>query len=272
MELKMLCGHEKVIYRKRKAECSDCGSFWDTRFIDDDVTYDASYPALRGHFESSVGDLKIKTLKRWLLKAKMSLDGKVVCEVGFGGGYCLKYISETAAISYGIEISDENLAHAADLGIERENLYNFNFLPPSLPYKVDVWIFQDSFEHLLDPNKFVSWASAQSSQSAEFLIVLPEAGSFSEKIMGNFWPHRISDHQFYWSRNGIINFLEKMSIFNTLTFNPTKYISTKTIFYHFCHQFKINNSNRFELLIPSFNLSFNIGELGMKCHFRKESR
>ncbi|KAF0218750.1 MAG: hypothetical protein FD174_2533 [Geobacteraceae bacterium] len=260
----MLCGHERKINGKKKIECLECRSFWDINSLTQQFVYDESYPLARGHYEDSIGNLKVRTLKKWLQLSHTVVAGKVVCEVGFGGGYCLQFLNYASAKVYGIEIAEANLSHACELGIPHDRLINFSALPDRLPEKIDIWFFLDSFEHLENPDQFLSWACSVSSPGAEFLIVSPEADSLSERMLAGFWPHRVADHKFHWSRKGLIQFLERFNMKCTLVFTPTKYVTPYVVFCHLAHKYKSTFCFNALRLLPSWNVPFNIGEMGLK--------
>ena len=64
----LLCEHPHRSVRRTayRAECPQCGSYWDLDSLNAHVAYDASYPAQRGHFDPRVGALKVRTLRHWL--------------------------------------------------------------------------------------------------------------------------------------------------------------------------------------------------------------
>src|SRR5262249_39960414 len=100
-----LCGHGRAAlsedgYRLR---CRTCGSFFDRDAFAREFVYDASYPEQRSHFDAEVGALKVRSLERWLRAAGLEPAGRVVCEVGFGGGHCLRWLADRAAAAFGVE-------------------------------------------------------------------------------------------------------------------------------------------------------------------------
>jgi len=260
----LLCGHnpEEIIISGSKARCSLCKSFWDLDYCNHDFHYDSNYPEIRHHFDEGVGNLKVKTLKSWLKKSSISTSNLIICEVGFGGGACLKYLTENSRKTYGIELLDANLTHAKNIGIE--NVYDFFNLPTQFKDKIDLWIFQDSFEHILTPRDFVCWMGKNSSLNARILLVLPRAASLSEKLLGKFWLHKVEDHQFHWSLKGIIGFFKDYGFNLLFRFYPLKYISILTVISHIFVKFRF----KFLLDLKFSKLSmisfpFNFGEMAI---------
>ena len=93
---KPLCEHnEPLKYSKKyKAECPVCQSFWDLDALKSSTAYDCDYPEMRSHFNPSKGKNKVRTLQGWLRATRVELETSIVCEVGFGGGFCLQYLQK----------------------------------------------------------------------------------------------------------------------------------------------------------------------------------
>ena len=254
------CGHASVEREGHKLLCRSCLSFHEAA-ARGNSPYVASYPRERGHFDVDIMALKVRTLERWMKLLKIDLRSKAVCEVGFGGGGCLQYIRRSARTYLGIEVIRQNLEHAKGMGLER--VIDFERLPNHLEPKIDLWIFQDSFEHIKTPGPFLDWLSRNSSPAALLMMVLPRADCFSEKLMGKCWIHRTPDHDFHWSLAGVSVFLNGFGFNLARSFAPQKYLSLYTIFSHvfcLCRKTPIpigrKTSKRMSFL-------FNMGEMGL---------
>lgn len=260
----LLCGHGLPARSARgfKAVCPACGSFWDTDYLGQDFTYDESYPRKRGHFSPRIGALKVRTLKRWLAKTRTETDGLRVCEVGFGGAYCLAELAARARSVVGIEAGAAALEHANWLGI-RATLLDAERLPDRLAEPIDLWIFQDSFEHIPDPKGFVSWLADNSSEVSRVLLVAPQAGSLSDRLLGRAWPHKIVDHRFHWSKAGIIEFWSHFGFQLVDEFRPLKYVSPRMAIAHLAHKFGFEASDQAPALGDRLAIPFNFGEMGL---------
>ena len=258
------CGHgkEALLAEGYRLQCRRCKSFFDGDFAGTSFEYDASYAELRGHFDRSTGEMKQRTLERWLATCEIEIGGKVVCEVGFGGADCLKLLSERAARTFGIEAVDENLARARELGVPE--VYRFGMTPGRLPAPVDLWLLLDSFEHLPEPASFLAWMAASSAPGARALLVAPEAGSISERLLGRLWPHKLPDHAFHWSRSGLSEIFEQHGFALASEFHPGKYVSGAMLASHLGHKFPA-------LALPTgvakalgrVRLYFNLGQMGL---------
>ncbi len=262
------CGHDRqpVFPNEYKAECPECGSFWDMDALNSGFSYDKDYPSSRGHYEARIGRNKSRTLVSWLERTGIDTAGMNVCEVGFGGGACLEYLHGVSSRAFGIEAVPENIHHAAGIGISEDSLFHSHAIPERLPALVDLWLFLDSFEHLDSPVDFITWMKANSSPKAIALIVAPESGSLSERVMGRLWPHKLHDHRFHWSRKGMEAFFSSEGFSLTQSFSPMKRVSSSTIVKHAlnkaCSAFDSSGIDRV-LSLFEFTVHFNIGEMGL---------
>jgi hypothetical protein len=260
----LLCGHPLSAATRRsfRLVCGICGSFWDLESRANEVAYDADYPAARGHFDPRIGALKVRSLERWLANTGVSLRSKHICEVGFGGGSCLPFLSREARKVSGIEANASAIDQVRAGGSTAELLL-VETLPARLPEPVDLWLFQDSFEHIPDPAPFVDWMVANSAEQAEILIVLPRADSLSQRLMGRFWPHKLPDHQFHWSRPGLIEFMARRGFAVRVQFFPIKYASPQMVLGHFLHKLGVPERIRARLAGSRFAFPINFGETGL---------
>ncbi len=260
----LLCHpHGNTALKGHKASCSLCGSFWDVDACQKNFDYTDNYPAVRMHFDEHVVKLKESTLCKWLSNLHLDTTNHVAMDVGFGGGFSLAYLKPRSKEIYGIEAVQSNIEHAVSLGIPQTNLYNFNDLPQKMPRPVSLWLFLDSFEHIPTPDTFMSWAANNSSDNAYLLVVSPDAASLSCKFMGRFWPHRLPDHQFFWSSPGLIDFMKRFNFHVKHKFCPIKRASTNMIINHFQRTRLRPLAPMLRHCFPSLNLWMNIGEMGI---------
>jgi hypothetical protein len=259
----LLCGHGSAIHRRGfRAVCDRCGSFWDLEYSEDEFLYDEKYPEQRGHFDERVGVLKVRTLERWLRQVGVRLADKAVCEVGFGGGACLEYVATNARAAIGIEVNRATIEHLRARGV-RAQMFDVNALPPRLGEAVDLWLFQDSFEHSPTPESLVSWLVANSAPGAGVLLVAPEAGSLSERILGRLWPHKLPDHRFHWSRGGLVDFFMRFGFRLEREFLPLKYVSPAMAAAHLAHKLGRPTSAWSRSVADDWAIPFNFGEMGL---------
>jgi len=255
-----------MVSQSHRLSCPDCGSFLDIPFLSG-WDYGDDYPSKRNHFDRTIGELKTRTMMGWLRRAGLNdLSGMVVCEVGFGGGFCLRRLQSLARKAYGVEIVESSIDHAQTLGIPQDRLVHFETLPQILPDLVDLWIFQDSLEHIPDPGVFVDWAIANSTTEALMMVVAPRAGSWSDRVFGRLWPHRVPEHRFHWSIQGLTRFFAVRNFALTISFYPWKYISMDVVVRHISIMVNFKIHNLFDYtsgLLSKASLKFNIGEFGL---------
>lgn len=231
-----LCGHAAATARRGyRAECPSCGSFWDTDHWRSPFAYDESYLRRRLHDHPAVGRAKAASLDLWLARCGIDPSGKTACEVGFGAGSCLRRLQERGADPFGIEATPTCLARARESGIPEERLFDAARLPERLPRSVDLWLFADSFEHLPRPAEFLSWARRNSSSRARAIVVAPRADSWSNRLMGRWWPHKLPDHPFHWSQSGLAHVFARHGFELTRTFYPFKWVTLATALAHWAH-------------------------------------
>lgn len=259
-----LCGAAAPLHvRGHRALCPICGSFFDAEHAVGTLRYDADYSRDRNHFDPVLGRLKRRSLDRWLDRTGLAvgLAGWRVCEVGFGGAACLVDMHRRAAATYGIEANAANLAHAQRLGIPAARLFAADSLPARLPDPMDLWLFQDSFEHIPDPAAFVRWVRDSSAPGARVLLVAPLAGSLSERLAGRWWPHRVPDHHFHWSKVGLATLWGVHGFTVDRQFFPWKDVSAEMLIRHFGVLCRRN------LPVPAvaarWSVPFNFGEIGV---------
>lgn len=258
-----LCEHpqDRLVHSTYRAQCSVCGSYWDLESLAATVAYDESYPAERGHFDPRVGALKVRTLDHWVRAGQVTLDGKTVCEVGFGGEHVCHIWRRVRRTSSDSRSTSRPSIVSDSLGVRAE-LLRVDPLP-RLAHQVDLWLFQDSFEHIPDPATFADWMRVHSSASAEILLVAPRGDSLSRRLMGRFWPHKLPDHQFHWSHAGLAEFFARRGFAVRRSFFPLKFASPQMVLAHFLHKLGVGESLRRRLAGASFALPINFGEHGL---------
>ena len=263
----LLCAHTGGSYRKgHRLICGQCKSFYDLDFIKQEYSYTDSYAEQRSHCNNGeIGDLKIKTMIVWLRTSHLleNIGNMNVCEVGFGGGICLEYLHRITKGAWGIEITKSTLENAISLGIPRHNLYSYADLPKKLPQEIDLWLFQDSFEHIVkNLYPFLQWIMNNSSSHAQILLVAPQAWLLSRIIMGRYWLHQTPFHLFHWSYEGLCEMFKIFNFHSTMKFFPVKYINLSMVLVHLSIKFKFSRKVN-EKIIPRISFPFNFGEMGI---------
>lgn len=263
----LLCGHRSAPReRRRRLVCDDCGSYRDLDAVDG-YLYDDEYPESHRHFQDAVGALKAGILDAWLRRCGVDPRGLAVCETGFGGGQTLRRLLERGAFPLGVEAVYANLRHAEAIGLPRTSLFKATARPARLPRPVDLWLFLDSFEHLPDPAGYLEWMRDCSSPRAAVLVVAPRADSLSNLLLGPLWPHRLPDHAFHWSRDGLAQLFSRYDFALRRSFFPWKRVTPGMVAAHLRHQrgWKGRTIDGLVSLLEYCRISvpFNLGEMGL---------
>lgn len=266
------CGHvrdaDELRRRGTTAVCPACGSFWDLESLAADVAYDADYCASRLHGEARTGEFKFRSLARWLSALQIDLAGRVVCEVGFGGGFVLRGVERRGGVACGIEANPAALASARRLGVPAERLHAADRLPARLEPAADLWLFLDSFEHVPEPAALLAFMARSSRPDALALVVAPDAGSLSARWLGGAWPHRLRDHTFHWSRRGIVELWGRHGWALRRSFVPRKLVSPAMLAAHALLLFGVGDARAQRALrglapLQRLAVPFNVGEFGL---------
>ncbi len=225
------------------------------------IAYDESYAVDHGHDSEVLGRLKVSSLERWLTRLNLDISELRICEIGFGSGWPLAYMNQHAHAVYGIEAIPENLQSAVRLGVNPSCLFDSSQLPGTLPEPIDLWVYQDGFEHITDVHSHLDWVARNSSPDASALLVLPEASSPSEKIAGRLWPYRVVDHTFHWSRGGLTKVWGLVGFTSPVWFRPLKALTLGHLLACAAHKFGVKTKPGLSCKGPS--LWFNVGEQGV---------
>lgn len=267
-----LCGADMpLLLRGHRLRCPVCRSFFDAGQTAGAPRYDDTYARDRNHFDPVLGRLKRRSLDRWLARTGLAeqLGKWQVCEVGFGGGACLTDLFHRAAAVYGIEANTANLDHAQRMGVPADHLFAAQSLPVRLPTLIDLWLFQDSFEHIPDPAAFARWLASNSATDSRVLLVAPLAGSLSERLAGRWWPHRVPDHHFHWPAAGLQAFWRHHGFVAERRFFPWKEVSAEMLIRH------LGVLTGRSLPVPAaaarLCFPFNLGEIGLLLRRRAEA-
>jgi hypothetical protein len=167
----------------------------------------------------------------------------------------------------GIEANAATVEHARQEGYAADLLL-VDELPARLDEPVDLWLFQDAFEHIPDPAPFVDWIRENSAAGAEILLVAPRADSLSRQLMGRMWVHKLPDHLFHWSRAGLVEFMRKRGFAVRTEFFPLKFVSPQMAVAHALHKIGAGDGARTWLGGTALAVPFNFGEMGIVFRLR----
>ena len=126
-----------------------------------------------------------------------------ILDVGCATGYFLELAKEEGYEPYGVEFS----AYAAEVArqklgadrIHRGILETAGFANKSFCAVV----MSDLIEHVRDPRQTLSKAASLLTPGGVILIMTPDTGSFSNRLMGRRWTHYKREHFFYFGRRSM---------------------------------------------------------------------
>jgi SAM-dependent methyltransferase len=215
--------------------CLACGTIWvpSRRHY----KYDDDSPTFRAHHDDAIAICKIRTFDHWCRHLTATLAGQNVLEVGFGGGASLAHMQALGATVSGVEPVQANREAAVRTGIPSENIKAK--LADFRGGRFDLVIYQDSFEHEIEPSAHLATLNRLTGAGARALLVLPVADCASRRLMGSWWPHDIKDHWVFYSTNGLARLWETHGWRLASTFRPSKYVSGLTIARHVQHKTRI---------------------------------
>ncbi len=243
------------------ARCPECGTLLRAAGSARPA-YDDDYPLERRHHDPAVGECKVRSLARWLDRLRIRAEEECVCEIGFGGGHCLAWLHRRGAQATGVDPIAANRRHAVELGVPSSRVFDSSPLP-ALPDRPTLWLFQDSFEHVEDPPELLRWmARASSPERARALVVAPDGGSWSRRLLGPLWLHHTPDHWIHYTPRGVETVFAREGFRVDRRFRPWKCLSLATAVAHARLLRGLPGGGRREnSLAPRF--WFNLGEMGL---------
>ena len=91
----------------------------------------------------------------------------------------------------------------------------------------------------------------------------PRADSLSQRLLGRLWPHKLPDHQFQWSRAGVVEFMARRGFVLRADFFPLKFASPQMVVAHFLHKAGAPPSVKKWLGGAALAVPINFGEMGL---------
>jgi len=224
--------------------------------------YNDSYPEERAHQADHIKALKQKSLAAWLQKAHIKPSGIKVLEVGFGGGATLEYLKNQTDHVFGLEVVESNRRSAKALGIPENQIVEKLEDLQGRDLHFDLFLYCDSFEHLLDPRSHLKLLNEISRPGSKALLVLPRADCLSRKWMGSYWPHDLPDHWIFYSQEGLTRLWNEFGWTAVSTFHPTKYVSSEMAIKHASMKLPVN-PDWVPKALRNIHMPLNFGELGI---------
>lgn len=157
--------------------------------------------------------------------------GKVL-DVGCATGYFLEVAAERGWDVAGVELS----AYSAGLAAAKfgERIFNGSLEQAAFPDEAfDLVTLSDLIEHIPQPVSFLHEVRRILKPGGLVLIVTPDLGSLSERIMGGKWSHYKVEHIYYFSAGTITSCLKKAEFKPLLVKSAPKYLNLDYIINQF---------------------------------------
>lgn len=129
-------------------------------------------------------------------------------DVGCGTGACLYVFQERGYEAFGLDINAEAIRQSK-LTVPEAQVLNVNV--DNLPAdwrKFDLVVMSDVIEHVRDPKEILRTISRIMAPEGVLLILTPDIGSLSARILGRYWPHLKPEHLVMMSRQSMKDALE----------------------------------------------------------------
>jgi len=168
--------------------------------------YDAHYYRAWGMAEGE--DPAIATMKRATFALRMDelapyVQGGRLLDVGTASGFLLEVARARGFDPYGIELSPyAGALAAAKFGADRVHIGTLETAPFE-PASFDVVTLCDFLEHVVEPVATLAGVAALLRPGGILLIMTPDTGSLSRRLMGRRWTHYKVEHLSYFDRRSI---------------------------------------------------------------------
>jgi 2-polyprenyl-3-methyl-5-hydroxy-6-metoxy-1,4-benzoquinol methylase len=212
--------------RAAASVCSDCGlAYLDDWRVDRSAVYGTGYAAWGAAGESD--EEEVAASKRMAFSAQLAAAlrsaepvGRRLIDVGTGMGYLMDEAKRLGFEPSGLDIS----AYAVDRASERhpDRVVVGTLESAGLPDAgFDVVTMTDLLEHVPDPSSLVREANRVLVLGGLLVIVTPDFGSLSRRLLGRRWFQFKWEHVAYWNRRGLAAFLARHG-FEVIAVEPNR--------------------------------------------------
>ena len=182
--------------------------------------------------EKSLFLVKEKTSIKYLQEIERFASRGKILDVGCAAGHFLDAAKKCGWNPYGLEIASMGKKAQSLLGARRVKLTSLKKgVFPDESFQAIT--FLDVLEHLTDPVESLHIARSLLKPGGVIVVVTPNTGSVSAKLMGKYWNHYHIDHLFSFNRNAIKTLFQKTG-FRLIEVKPTmKYFNLAYIVGYF---------------------------------------
>jgi 2-polyprenyl-3-methyl-5-hydroxy-6-metoxy-1,4-benzoquinol methylase len=188
--------------------------------------------------EPLVKKIKQQTFARYLSLLPKPSRGDRLLDCGAATGYLVELAAQQGWEAYAIEISKFGADACSNIlgadHVHQGELENAQFTAnPEGLFEVITMI--DFIEHLRDPRSWLQWARTHLSSGGHLLVVTPNVGSYSHRLMGTRWTHYKNEHLWYFKKNNLSTLLREVGFTTVLAHAAPKHLSIQYV----SHQFSI---------------------------------
>lgn len=189
--------------------CRDCQSLYAAEPLDWQkyrALYEsANYSTARGHAgDSAIENAKVATVRTYLRRLERSAPpGRRYLEVGCSAGAGLAAAAAAGWEVEGVEVSPPTAAVArARAGVRAVHVGTLLDAPFDVG-TFDVVTMFDVIEHIDPPQPTMERVRQLLRPDGLFLLLTPDAGSVSARMLGGRWPHLLAEHVVCFSRRAL---------------------------------------------------------------------
>ncbi|MCX6824774.1 MAG: class I SAM-dependent methyltransferase [candidate division SR1 bacterium] len=189
--------------------CHDCGLEFlypqpDLKTLD--MIYNGDYYGSRGIKDNyeNVKRMKQATFS-WIIDKikKYKKEGKLL-DIGCATGFFMDIAEKKGFDVYGVDISKEAVKKAQSLFGEHK-VFNSSIDDFNIKDKFDVIIMTDLLEHVFDPSKTLHQVKSFLNPGGILVVLSPDAGSFSRKLMKKYRMQFKLEHLYYFTDKSILS-------------------------------------------------------------------
>ena len=195
----------------------------------------------------SVEAMKLATFRLRIALIRRFVPAGRILDVGCATGYFLQAAMEAGFEAHGVEFSPYSAAIAQErFGTDRV-FHGVLEESPHAPGSLDVMAMSDLLEHVRDPLATLTYAAGLLRPEGVLMVMTPDTGSFTRKVLGFRWTHYKPEHLFYFNRKSMEN-LAALAGLRVVHQEPAiKFLNLA----YFNHQFRIYPN---ALFTPVFSL------------------